>query len=52
MKANYMDKTNRLLRGALESEEAFKESLLEVLDSLGMTIQELSRKAGVSSSTL
>jgi predicted transcriptional regulator len=47
-----MDRTNKLLRASLESEKAFRESLLEVLDSLGMTVQELSRKAGVSSSTL
>lgn len=47
-----MDKTSKLLKAALESEQSFKAALTEVLDSLGMTVKELSIKAGVSPSTL
>lgn len=47
-----MDKTRNLQKAALESDAKFSETLLETLDALGWTIQELSKKAGVSPSTL
>jgi len=47
-----MDKARNLQKAALESDERFSETLLETLDGLGWTIQELSKKAGVSPSTL
>jgi len=47
-----MDKTRRLTRAALESDERFKETLAGILDELGMTMQDLARRAGVSPSTL
>jgi len=47
-----MEKTRNLQKAALESDERFSEALLETLDALGWTIQELSKKAGVSPSTL
>jgi len=47
-----MDKTRNLQKAALESNVKFSEALLETLDALGWTIQELSKKAGVSPSTL
>lgn len=47
-----MDRTNRIIRAAIESDAAFRVALSEVLDSLGMTIQDLSRRAGISPSTL
>jgi len=47
-----MEKTRDLQKAALESDGRFKESLHEVLESLGWTIQELSKRAGVSPSAL
>ncbi len=47
-----MDKHGKLLRGAAESDEAFRRTLREVLDALDITIKELAQRAGVSSSTL
>ena len=47
-----MDRVNRLIRASMESDNAFRTALSEVLDSLGMTIQDLSRKASISPSTL
>jgi predicted transcriptional regulator len=47
-----MDRTNRLIRASMESDGAFRTALGEVIDSLGMTVQELSRKSGISPSTL
>jgi predicted transcriptional regulator len=47
-----MDRTSSIIRAAVKSDAAFRTTLGEVLDSLGMTIQDLSRKAGISPSTL
>ncbi len=47
-----MDRVRTLTRAALESDERFRETLAAVLDELGMTTQDLARKAGVSPSTL
>jgi predicted transcriptional regulator len=47
-----MDRANRIIRSSMESDAAFRTALSEVLDSLGMTIQDLSRKSGISPSTL
>ena len=47
-----MDRTRKLTKAAMESDERFREALKEVLDELGMTVQDLARKAKVSPSTL
>jgi len=47
-----MDKTNRLMRAAMDSDDAFRVALGEVLDVLGMTVQDLAKKALISPSTL
>ena len=47
-----MDKARHLLSAAVESDTKFREMLHEVLEGLGWTVQELSKKAGVSPSTL
>jgi predicted transcriptional regulator len=47
-----MDKTNRLMRAAMDSDDAFRVALSEVLDVLGMTVQDLAKKALISPSTL
>jgi len=47
-----MDKTRNLQRAAMESDVRFKEVLHETLEGLGWTVQELSKKAGVSPSAL
>jgi predicted transcriptional regulator len=47
-----MDKSRNLQTAAIESGERFREVLHEVLDELGWTAKELSKKAGVSPSTL
>jgi len=47
-----MDRTNRLIRASIESDSAFRAAFNEVLDSLGMTVQDLARKSGISPSTL
>lgn len=46
------DASRKVVSGAMRSDEAFKTALTEALDELGMTIQDLSKKAGVSPSTL
>jgi len=47
-----MDRTRKLTKAALESDEGFREVLKEVLAELGMTMQDLARRARVSPSTL
>ncbi len=47
-----MDKYRQLQSAAMESEERFRQVLKEALEELGWTAKELSKKAGVSSSTL
>lgn len=47
-----MDKSRNLQASALESDVRFRESLHEVLADLGWTAKELSKKAGISPSTL
>lgn len=47
-----MEPKRRLLAAAMESDESFSRALKESVESLGMTIQEFSRRAGVSPSTL
>jgi len=47
-----MDRTRTLTKAALESDDQFRKALAETLDQLGMTIQDLARKARVSPSTL
>jgi len=47
-----MDKTNRLIRAAMDSDDVFRVALGEVLDVLGMTVQDLAKKASISPSTL
>lgn len=47
-----MDKTNRLMRSAMDTDEAFRIALGEVLDGLGMTAQDLAKKAHISPSTI
>ncbi len=47
-----MDKTRNLQNAALESDARFKEVLHETLEGMGWTIQDLSKKSGVSPSAL
>jgi predicted transcriptional regulator len=47
-----MDKTRSLLSAAMESDHKFRATLHEVLDDLGWTAKEFSKKAGISPSTL
>ena len=47
-----MDKARNLQKASMESDARFRESLHDVLEGLGWTIQELSKKANVSPSTL
>ncbi len=47
-----MDETRRLEKAAFESDEAFRRKLRETLDALGMTVQDLAKKADISPSTL
>ncbi len=47
-----MDKTRSLQMAAMDSDLRFRQVLREVLDNLGWTMQDLSKKAGVSPSTL
>lgn len=47
-----MDSSRKLMKAALESNEAFSKALKETVDLLGMTVQEFAKKAGVSPSTL
>ena len=47
-----MDKTRHLQSAAMESDEKFSETLHSILEDLGWSAKELSKKAGVSSSTI
>jgi predicted transcriptional regulator len=47
-----MDKSRVLQKAAMESDPRFREVLHEVLEELGWTAKELSKKASVSPSTL
>ncbi|MEM2892166.1 MAG: helix-turn-helix domain-containing protein [Thermoplasmata archaeon] len=47
-----MDRTRKLTKAAMESDAKFRETLKEVLTELGMTMQDLARRANVSPSTL
>lgn len=47
-----MDKTRSLLSAAIDSDEEFRQRLHGVLEELGWTAKELSKKARVSPSTL
>jgi len=47
-----MDRVRNLQRAAVESDDRFRQALHEVLESLGWTVQELSKRAGVSPSTI
>lgn len=47
-----MDKSRILQTAAMESDKRFQEVLHEVLDELGWTAKEMSKKAGISPSTL
>jgi len=46
------DASRKVVAAAMRSDEAFKEALDEALGELGMTVQDLARRAGVSPSTL
>lgn len=47
-----MDSYRTILNSAMVSDERLKKSLKEVLESLGMTVQDLAKRSGVSPSTL
>jgi len=47
-----MDSNRKLVNSALESDESFRSALKDVLESLGMTSQDLARRARISPSTL
>ena len=47
-----MDRVRNLQKAAMESDERFRQAIHEVLESLGWTVQELSKRAGVSASTI
>ena len=47
-----MDKARNLQKAAMESDSRFKAVLHETLEGLGWTVQDLSKKAGVSPSAL
>jgi predicted transcriptional regulator len=47
-----MDKSRNLQSAAIESDEEFRKGLHNILEDLGWTAKELSKKAGVSPSTL
>jgi predicted transcriptional regulator len=47
-----MDRVRNLQKAAMESDERFRQAIHEVLESLGWTVQELSKRAGVSPSTI
>lgn len=47
-----MEQKRRLLAAAMESDESFSRALKESLETLGITVQELAKKAAVSPSTL
>jgi predicted transcriptional regulator len=47
-----VEPSRKLQTAAFESDVKFRLALREILDSLGMTVQELARKSGTSPSTL
>ncbi len=47
-----MDSYRKILNSAMVSDEQLKQSLREVLGSLGMSVQDLAKRSGVSPSTL
>jgi len=47
-----MDSVRKLTNAALESDEKFREALKETLETLGMTSQDLAKRANISPSTL
>lgn len=47
-----MDRVRNLQKASMESDQRFRQALHEVLESLGWTVQELSKRAGVSPSTI
>jgi len=47
-----MDRIRSLQTAAMESDKSFRKALQDVLESLGWTIQELSKKSSISPSTL
>jgi len=47
-----MDRVRKLTRAATESDERFREAFKEVLEDLGLSVQEFAKKAEVSPSTL
>lgn len=47
-----MDKARNLQRAAMESDNRLRAVLLEILDSMGWTVQDLAKKSGVSPSTI
>jgi len=51
-KGQYMDRTRKLVSAAVESDAKFREVFSRTLEDLGLSVQELSKKAGVSPSTL
>jgi predicted transcriptional regulator len=46
------DAHRKVIIGALTSDEAFKQALRDALEELGMTVQDLARRADMSPSTL
>ena len=46
------DASRKVIAGAMRSDEAFKIALSDALEELGMTVQDLAKKAEVSPSTL
>ncbi len=47
-----MDSSRKLVNAALDSDERFRAALRETLEGLGMTSQDLAKRAGISPSTL
>jgi len=47
-----VDKARNLQRAAMESDNRLRAVLLEILDSMGWTVQDLAKKSGVSPSTI
>jgi predicted transcriptional regulator len=47
-----MDRMRNLQKASMESDQKFRQAMHEVLESLGWTVQELSKRAGVSPSTI
>jgi predicted transcriptional regulator len=47
-----MDRVRKIQSAAMESDEKLRHALKDVLEDLGMTVQDLAEKAGISPSTL